>query len=92
MEYLGEGLAAQLRNLVIESDSSEPSRDARPQPRANASFVSNSAPQDLANFLFHAPAVTTREALKLLFDILVESANDHLSHTITIALSWQRFR
>jgi hypothetical protein len=81
-------LVAKLRNRFIETNATEPSGDARPEPRADVSFASNRVAKNLPDLLLSAAAVTASAALKLLLDIIVELANEELSHAandITIA-------
>lgn len=78
-------LSAQFRNFFIERNAPEAGSDARSQPRSDASLVSNCVAKDLANLLFRAAAMTTRATLKLVFHILVELSDDHLSHATMLS-------
>jgi len=77
-------LVAELRNLFVETYSTKTSGDARPQPGACASFASDGVAKNLSHFLLSAAAVATSAALKLLLDIIVELANQKLSHSVDV--------
>ena len=73
-------MAAQLRNLFIKTDTAETRGDTRSQRYPDASITSDRVAKDLADLFFGAASVTARATLKLLLQVIVELANEDLSH------------
>jgi len=73
-------LVAKLLNWFVETNATEPSGDARSEPRADVAFTSNRVAKNLPDLLLSAAAVTASAALKLFLDVVIELANEKLSH------------
>lgn len=84
-------LTAKLRNLVVQAKGAEPFGDLGAERGPGAAFASDGAPQDLPDFLRDAAPMAAGAALELPFHVVVEVANQELSHgldNLTISLAF----
>jgi hypothetical protein len=73
-------LAAQLGNILCETQTGKTGSKARAERRRDATLVPHRVAEDLTDFLFSAAAMTARAALKLDLHVIIEVSDQELSH------------